>query len=178
MSAEAWKVPVAAADIPETGRHVDLIADAPAREALARLAGVPDIPRLEAEFELTKHGRDGVRVVGHLSATVEQNCVLTLEPLENKVEEDIDLLFAPAPDAPPDAEKTVARARGEEPPEPLRDGIVDLGAVISEFLLLGIDPYPRKPGSVFDAPKPKEGQADHPFAALAALKKGNDRKDD
>ena len=53
----------------------------------------------------------------------------------------------------------------------LRDGVVDLGAVATEFLLLGIDPYPRKPGAVFDAP-PAGDPSSHPFAALAALKKG------
>ena len=40
----------------------------------------------------------------------------------------------------------------DDPPEVLHDGAVDLGAVATEFLLLGIDPYPRKPGAVFDAP--------------------------
>ena len=50
--------------------------------------------------------------------------------------------------------------------------MVDLGAVATEFLLLGIDPYPRKPGAVFDAP-PAGDPASHPFAALAALKKGD-----
>ena len=59
----------------------------------------------------------------------------------------------------------------DEPPEPLQDGVVDLGAVATEFLLLGIDPYPRKPDAVFDAP-PAGDPADKPFAALAALKKG------
>ena len=30
-------------------------------------------------------------------------------------------------------------------PEPLIGGIVDLGALATEFLILGLDPYPRKP---------------------------------
>ncbi len=47
---------------------------------------------------------------------------------------------------------------------------MDVGAVATEFLLLAIDPYPRKPGAVFDAPKNDDPGA-HPFAALAALKK-------
>ena len=64
----------------------------------------------------------------------------------------------------------------EDPPEALRDGVIDLGAVATEFLLLGIDPYPRKPGAVFDAP-PAGDPASHPFAALAALKKGDTPKD-
>ena len=49
--------------------------------------------------------------------------------------------------------------------------MIDLGAVATEFLILGIDPYPRKPGAVFEAPAAGEGGG-HPFAALAALKKG------
>ncbi len=37
----------------------------------------------------------------------------------------------------------------DEPPEPLVDGKIDLGAIATEFLLLGIDPYPRKAGAEF-----------------------------
>jgi len=58
-------------------------------------------------------------------------------------------------------------------PEPLIGGAVDLGAIATEFLVLGVDPYPRKPGAVFDPPqdhKPDGG----PFAALAKLTKGGD----
>ena len=57
--------------------------------------------------------------------------------------------------------------------EPLIGGTVDLGALAAEFLILGIDPYPRKPGALFQPPpdaKPDQG----PFAALAALKKDRD----
>jgi len=176
MSEQPWSLPVAVADIPETGRWFDLVADAHRRAAIAKVAGVPGLPRLEAEFELTRHG-DGVHVVGRVIATVEQNCVLTLEPMENGVEEEINLLFAP-----PRASSAMAGVADQdplvdEPPETLRDGIVDLGAIATEFLLLGIDPYPRKPGSVFDAPKAKESEASRPFAALAALKKSEGGQD-
>jgi hypothetical protein len=39
----------------------------------------------------------------------------------------------------------------DDPPEPIVDGIIDLGAVTLEFLALALDPYPRKPGVSFDA---------------------------
>ena len=53
----------------------------------------------------------------------------------------------------------------------MHGGVIDLGAVATEFLILGIDPYPRKPGAVFAAPPAAPGEAaEHPFAALAALK--------
>jgi uncharacterized metal-binding protein YceD (DUF177 family) len=170
MSVEPWSVPVAIAEIPETGRSLHVVADAQVRAAVAKAAGVPGVTRLEVDFELTKHGSGGVRVVGQVSATVAQNCVLTLEPMENEVVEEIDLLFTPLAAAIADNGEA-AYATGDEPPEALRDGIVDIGALATEFLILGIDPYPRKPGSVFEAPRPQESPASHPFAALAALKK-------
>jgi hypothetical protein len=65
----------------------------------------------------------------------------------------------------------------EDAPELLVDGVVDLGAIATEFLILGIDPYPRKAGAVFDPPAAGD-ESGHPFAALAALKErqgGNER---
>ena len=60
----------------------------------------------------------------------------------------------------------------EDGPEPLLDGRIDLGAIATEFLVLGIDPHPRKQGAVFEPPAIEDDRAEHPFAALAALKKG------
>ena len=42
----------------------------------------------------------------------------------------------------------------------------------TEYLILGVDPHPRKPGIAFDAPKAEDAAEGSPFAALAALKKG------
>ena len=167
-----WSVPVALSDVPETGRHLDLAADAQARAAIARLAGLGALSRLRASFDVTLHGRQGLRVVGRVSATVGQTCVVTLEPIENEIDEAIDLVFTPHAASP-------ASVRGgeeveipaDDAPEPLIDGTVDLGVLATEFLLLGIDPYPRKPGAVFEAPAAGDDSA-HPFAALSTLKKG------
>ena len=172
---QPWSMPVAVAEIPETGRHLRIAADAGTRAAVAKAVNVAALPRLEASFELTRQG-DGVRVAGQVSATVGQICVVTLEPMESEVEETVDLVFAPPREQPKrthaasDAEPAEA-VDAEDPPEILRDGTIDLGAVATEFLLLAIDPYPRKPGVVFDAPKIPDDPASHPFAALAALKK-------
>jgi hypothetical protein len=168
--APPWQVPVAAADIPDTGQHFDLVPDAGVRAAVARLAGVRDLPRLQASFDVKRHGAGGLRVAGTVSATVGQNCVVTLEPLTNEVEEAVDLVFAP--------QQAPAQEEGEseprEPkwgdPEPLIGGTVDLGALAVEFLILGIDPYPRKPDAVFDPPQSRTAE-EGPFAALAKLSK-------
>ena len=57
----------------------------------------------------------------------------------------------------------------EDPPDPIVDGKVDLGALAAEFLALALDPYPRKPGAEFAAPEVAE--PDSPFAELARLAK-------
>lgn len=162
-----WSVPVQVIEVPETGLSFHLTADKEMRAKIARVADVLAVPRLEADFMLTRRGQ-GVRVVGAVSATVEQTCVVTLEPMENEIAEPVDLVFAPVPD-----EDRPDLAHGEpesEPPEPLQGGCVDLGALATEFLLLGIDPYPRKPGATFSPPA-AAGATDGPFASLAVLKR-------
>jgi uncharacterized metal-binding protein YceD (DUF177 family) len=161
-----WHAPVRLDDVPDTGLHLDLVADAEVRAALAAVAGVLDMPRLEAAIDLTRQG-GGLRATGRVSATVGQTCVVTLEPVENRVDEPIDVLFAP-PAAGEVADGSEAHDT-DEPPEALVNGIADLGAVAAEFLLLGIDPYPRKPGAEF-APLVEASGGAGPFAVLAKLK--------
>ena len=151
-------------DIPETGLHTEIEAGEPVRGDIARLAGLRDLPRLSAVFDLTPRGA-GVHVSGQVSAHLGQTCVVTLEPIESDLTESIDLVFAPAAPA-----QSKDLKPDEEPPEMLRDGKIDLGAIATEFLLLGIDPYPRKAGAEF-APVKADDAGAKPFAALEALKK-------
>jgi uncharacterized metal-binding protein YceD (DUF177 family) len=167
-----WSVPVPIADIPETGRRIDLAADEATRAALAKTLNIVALPRLDAALELTRHGREGVRVTGVVSAVVGQNCVVTLQPMESRVEEPLDLVFVPAGQA----KRTVAGDTGEDPPEVLTGSTLDLGALAAEFLALGIDPYPRLPDASFE-PLVEGDPTSHPFAALAALKKDMGGKD-
>lgn len=170
-----WRVPVAVEDVAETGQHFDLVANEEVRAGVARIAGLRDLPRLEASFDVTRHGAAGLRVAGRVSATVGQTCVVTLEHLANEVEEEIDLVFAPRPAAARSAneaetsEENVSERWDE--PEPLIGGVIDLGALAVEFLILGLDRYPRKPGAVFQPPRDASSN-EGPFAVLARLKKG------
>lgn len=165
-----WSAPVRREDVPESGLHVDLVADAAVRAAVAAVAGLRELPRLEAHFDVARQGA-GLRVAGEVSATVGQNCVVTLEPLTTELREPIDLVFVPARAKPNDADREDAAIDPEagDEPELLIDGTADLGVAATEFLLLGIDPYPRKAGAEFEAPAADDSAA-HPFAALAALK--------
>jgi hypothetical protein len=174
-----WSVSVRLEDVPETGRHVELSAGETERAAVAQAAGIDGIDRLEAAFDLARRGSDGLHAVGRVSATVRQTCVVSLEPVINTIDEPIDLVFAPprepvvveADEDDDDGEPVRRKRAADDAPEPLVNGAADLGAVATEFLMLGVDPYPRKPGVRFEAPKTGDDSA-HPFAALEALKKG------
>ncbi len=180
IAAEAerpWSFPVPLAEIPATGRRVELKADAATCEAVARAAGVVALRQLEAVFDLAPLADNGVRVSGSVSATVEQNCVVTLETLLNDVEEQVDLILVqPSAMPAPRAALEIDVAEETDLPDVLHDRAVDLGAVATEFLILGIDPYPRKPGVHFEAARQADDPAEHPFAVLAALKKDSGAK--
>jgi hypothetical protein len=131
------------------------------RAAVAEAAGLKGLPSLRATFDLARHARS-VEVSGRVEATVGQTCVVTLEPIENQVAETFDLAFAPP------ADPAFSRA---EPPEPLEGDTIDLGAIAVEFLMLAIDPYPRKKGVEFISPTAPDTTTS-PFSALGSLKKG------
>lgn len=168
-----WQVPLRVDEVPESGRHFRLEADANVRAAVARALKLRSVDALEADLEVTRRGAEGLRVRGSVKARVGQECVVTLEPLTNTVDEAVEVDFAPTVDMPPvrasDDEATEMHMITDGP-EPLIGGAIDLGVVATEHLLLGIDPYPRKDGAMFDAPAAGADDAG-PFAALAALKK-------
>lgn len=170
-SAQPWHIPVAIEEVPETGQHFELTADARVRAAVAKVAGLRELPRLEASFDVTRRG-GGLHVTGSISATVGQNCVVTLEPLANEVEETIDLVFEPAQTIATSTENEQHGVKWDDP-EPLVGGVVDLGALATEFLILGLDPYPRKPDAVFEPPQDAK-RDEGPFAALGRLAKHQD----
>ena len=172
-----WSIPVALAEIPEDGKHFNLVADEATRAEVAKVAGLRALPRLHARFDLARQGSDALRVNGEVSATVAQNCVVTLDPMDNEVKEEVNLVFTP-PSSHHAGEEDLDEADLIDPgePEPLPGDTIDLGALATEFLILGIDPYPRKPDATFEPPA-VEDDSPHPFAALAALKKGPDAKE-
>jgi uncharacterized metal-binding protein YceD (DUF177 family) len=168
QSDTTWRVPVTASDIPPEGRRFELAANEGERAAIARRLGLPALSRLEAHFLVRRSGAEGLHLSGAVSGNVTQTCVVTLDPVENEVEEAIDIAFSPRPDPEPGPE-VEATLETPDPPESMADGRIDLAAIAVEFLQLGLDPYPRKPDAEFE-PETPEQPAESPFAALAALR--------
>jgi uncharacterized metal-binding protein YceD (DUF177 family) len=171
---DPWRVPVAVLQIPEDGLHRELDADEAVRKAMAELAGLREVLSAHASFDVTPKSGGRFHVAGNVRARVGQTCVVTLDPIENDIDEPVDLMFAP-PEQIPQLSDLVddAADSGEDTPdapEPIEGGIIDLGRVATDALFLGIDPYPRKVDAVFDHEITPPDPEDHPFAALKALK--------
>ena len=170
---DPWRVPVIVAQIPETGLHRDIEAGQPAREAMAELAGLREILSANASLDVTPKGGGRFHVAGHVRARIGQTCVVTLDPIENDIDEEVDLIFAPPEQIPNLADLVDEAAESDveipDPPEPIVDGIIDLGRLATDALFLGIDPDPRRMDAVFEPPVEAADPEDHPFAALKAL---------
>ena len=177
-----FSYPINVADVPQSGLDVSIEADAATLRALAIADGLPNIARLEATFHVVPKGSHMLNVRGEVHARVTQICGVSLEPFESELVESIDVDFAPPAEAAAaaaafaalvdDAAADVVAER--DPPDPITDGKIDLGMLASEFLALGLDPYPRKPGVSFEAPAGQDAAAarvdESPFSVLRKLK--------
>lgn len=179
-NSDPWPWSVNVDQIPETGLQVAFEATEAQRAALATVAGLRNVGRAAAAFELSHAGGGKVHVTGRVAARVGQSCVVTLDPIENDIDEPVDLMFAPEADIPRLSTTVDDEAESEDipdSPEPIINGVIDLGRVATDVLFLGIDPYPRKPDAVFEQPTVAADPEDHPFAALRALKEGKSPPD-
>ena len=175
--ADPWRVPVVVAQIPDTGLHRAFEANDATCAAIADLAGLREISSARASFDLKPKSGGRVQVTGEVHARVGQTCVVTLDPIENDIDEVIDLLFAPPEQIRSLAALVDAAAQSEDdevpdPPEPIVDGVIDLGRLATDALLLAVDPYPRRPDAVFEPIAEVKDPAAHPFAALKTLQSG------
>jgi uncharacterized metal-binding protein YceD (DUF177 family) len=173
-SADPWRVPIVVAQIPDTGLHRAFEATDAVRAAMADLADLREISSASASFDLNLKSGGRIHVTGEVHARIGQICVVTLDPIENEIDEAIDLMFAPSEQIPSLSALVEQTAESDEeipdPPEPIINGLIDLGRLATDALLLAVDPYPRKADAVFEPPKEIVDPADHPFAALKALK--------
>ncbi|MEN3349914.1 MAG: hypothetical protein V7632_3549 [Bradyrhizobium sp.] len=180
-SRDPWRVLVNVAQIPETGLHREIDADEATRKAMAELGELRDIVSAHAAFDIMPKRDGSYHVTGRVQARVGQTCVVTLDPIENDVDEEIDVTFAP-PEHIPEMADVVDEAEdsdGEtpDPPEPIEGGFIDIGRLATDALFLGVDPYPRRPDAVFEQTVEAPDPEDHPFAALKALQeKGGGKK--
>ena len=167
-----------------TAKSITFEADADERADLARRLGIVSVERAAATVTLQRVGGGIVHAIGFVRADVTQSCVVTLAPVPDHVEEEFEGWFGDKTNA-----VSFVRARQEREakkghieaeileesidPEPIVNGKVDVGELATQFLSLGLNPYPHAEGVVHsvtdeDAPKDEDGAnlRRNPFEAL------------
>lgn len=174
MSGEPLSLVVLVARVPAGGKHFRVEANDQERHAVAAALGIVEVAELTAELDVRPTGRDAYAVRGALSATVVQTDVVTLEPVRQEVREEVDVTLVPAEDGSTRKEKTEMETGidAAEDRDVYRNGRIDLGALVVEHLALGLDPYPKSPGTEFPGHfEPVSNTESSPFSVLAGLKR-------
>ncbi len=174
-----FSIVVAAGDVSPSGTEFRFEADEKQRAALAKRFDIIELKSLKGTAKVKPWRRVGLALEARFTAELVQACVVTLEPVPEKLDESFTLHFLPeeliAPVTPGSEREIVVDVGSDEPPEALENGSVDIGEAVAEQLSLAMDPYPKKPGAAFQPPADETpdvaAKPANPFAALEKLKK-------
>ncbi|MCB9944623.1 MAG: DUF177 domain-containing protein [Geminicoccaceae bacterium] len=167
-------------DLPVAGRTMEIFADPVERASIARRLDLAGLGRFEARLHLSHGPREGIVILrGNLEIDATQTCVVTLDPVAMIMEIPIERYFSLCGRSDDDGdhagedEEIVVGIDNEEP-EPLVNGLLDVGEIAVEELSLSLDPYPRSPGADEMMRRFQEDNIDPngPFARLRSLRDG------
>lgn len=159
-------------DVTHSPKTVNLVASEDVRAALAGRFGLLSIDQLEGEVEIS-HLADGLRVKGHMDATVIQPCAISHKPVRSVIADDFSIHYCIGP-LTEEQEESVLDADAEDVEELVNDE-VDVAEILAQTLSLCLDPFPRAPGvalpsSIDTEDDAKEARKDAgPFAILKNL---------
>lgn len=166
-----WRESVRFVDLARGTVRRRLEPDTEQRKALARDLGLDALDSFTAEMTVSPW-LDGAQIDGRFTAEVTQTCGVSLDPFESTLSGDFTVRVLPAgsPSAPANdpADEIELDPDADDPPDIIEGDEIDLAAYAVEHLALEVDPFPRKPGAVFEPPPPEEDAS--PFAVLRKLK--------
>lgn len=166
------------------GVEVEVCLDEAERANLARELGLLSVEKAAGSFRIRSGpGGSGMRVSGRVLADIRQECVVSFEPVAQSVDEKVDIEYRPARRGSSRADTAAESIDVEVDPDERREleryseGGIDLAQLIREFILVGLDPYPRAPGVDFTQTHADEPETRRsPFEALASLRGEDDKK--
>lgn len=167
---------VSLADLKEEPSRYHVVANEAERAALAERFGLRSLTAMVADVTIARlHGGAAMRVEGRIQADLSQDCVVSLEPVQQHIDDKFTLDFGEPADVLDTETGELVLSPDPDAPEPLPHGELDLGELLAEHLALAIDPYPRKPGIELDQVLQThgislEGAQQSPFAVLSGLK--------
>ncbi|WP_273783440.1 DUF177 domain-containing protein [Bartonella sp. AU15XJBT] len=171
----ALAYPISVRSLPVKGIRVHLCANKKECTHLAQNHDLVEVKSCEGKFHILPWKKRGVRIKGLLQARIVQLCVVTLEPLENILRENIEVVFIPQdsnlmkPKISEDTRELFLDVEGLDTPEVFYDDKIDIGAIMEEFFELSIDHYPRKEGIEMHVVKNLE-ESEQKFSPFSVLK--------
>ncbi|MCB1516631.1 MAG: DUF177 domain-containing protein [Hyphomicrobiaceae bacterium] len=137
---------------------------------LAKTMRVSELADVSATFHLIREA-EGLHVTGQLKATSTQPCVVTLEPVTQRIDVALDRRYLPErmriSDPAPSSE-TYIDLEAEDLPDYFAGDDIDLAPLLLDTLGMEIDLYPRAPGAKLPESGAEEADAPSgPFAGLA-----------
>jgi uncharacterized metal-binding protein YceD (DUF177 family) len=148
-----------------------LLASPAERVALAKRLKLVELSQLSAAVTLERTLGGMIHVTGRFEADIVQTCVISLVAFPSHVEDSFAVDFGNAPEEFGDE---INVDPDYDPPEPIEDGVIDLGELVTQHLALSLDPYPRAPGAALDPAWTGADIAEmSPFAILKNLKTTN-----
>lgn len=159
-------------DIPGEGLAVERTATPDEADRLARALEIVSVDKLLARYRLVPRPGGRLRLTGTIEAEVTQECVVTLDPVASKVSLPLDVVFTPEAESAETTAESALEDLDKPDEEPIENGVVDVGRIVLEEMMSGLDPYPRRPDASFDwTDASADAVAGKPFAALARLRK-------
>ena len=144
-----------------------LTPDADAMKRIARALDLQALKDFAVDINLVPTV-SGWRLDGRVTAEAVQTCGLTLEPLPVHVDRKFSVQMVEASEREDDEDGEIDLELDDDSPDQIEGGSLDLGQYAVEQLALSLDPFPRKPGAVFEQP-PEPGEIS-PFAVLKTLR--------
>ncbi len=161
--------------IPPKGMEEHIEAKPAEREALVARFGLVDLPKLVARIVLMPGDRQAVQALGEIEAEIVQKCVVTLEPIANRLKLNVEVVFLPK-----EVEKLpddISLDDVDDEFEYYSGGKIDIGELVAQHLGVNIDPYPRKAEAELKqtefGQKPEKSR---PFARLGVVIKTKKNK--
>lgn len=147
--------------LPAEGRTYRLSPTPEQRAEISRRLGATAIDAFDGEAVVCP-APGGATVKGRIRARLVRPCVVTLDPVDETIDEPFSLRFH-REDAAAAAEEIEIDA---DTPEPLDPAGIDIAELLVQQLALAMDPYPRQPGAAFDQAEFGGAAETSPFAIL------------
>ena len=181
---------------PEFSRHIDLerarrkpieetfIASEEECAALTQRFKILEVQAFEASIHLAEEAPNWFRLQGQLVADIVQQCIRTLSPRPEHVDEIVDLRMTTDPSfqrSSSDSDEGIELSSGDDF-EYINGEAVDVGELLTQLLSTAMDPYPRVSDDDVpsvsaveivwnsdEKPAVEEDARNRPFAGLADL---------